>query len=135
MPEVTQYIRALGRNRIGASKIFYIARCFRAELSTNANRLKEFTQFGVEFLGNNPLDCCRDVRKDLIWLMKKLVGEEGWTLVDDAERGLNLYLEGDKAFEIAAGDKQIAGGGPYEEGAGWAIGLERFMNTFEVRLG
>lgn len=134
IPEVTQYIRAMGQNRIGASKVFYIARCFRAELSTNANRLREFTQIGVEFLGDNALDCCRDVRKDLIWLMKKLVGSEGWKMVDGAERGLNLYLESDKAFEVMAEDKQIAGGGPYEEGAGWAIGFERLLNSFQIRL-
>lgn len=110
LPEATQYIRNMGRNRIGAAKVYYVARCFRAELSTNANRLREFTQVGVEYLGDNPLDCCRDVRKDLLWLMKRLV------------------------FEVMADDKQIAGGGPYEDGAGWGIGLERFMNTFSVQL-
>ena len=100
LPEVTQYIRKLGKNYLGNSKVYYIARCFRKELSTNANRLREFTQIGVEYLGDNPLDCCRDARKDALWLFKQLKGNTGWKLKDGAERGLNLYLEGDKAFEI-----------------------------------
>lgn len=128
LPEATQYTLSLGE-RLGASKIYYVARCFRNELSTNANRLREFTQIGVEWLGSNELDCCRDVRKDAIWLFKQLKGETGWKLVDGAERGLNIYV-GNKAFEISSDfGIQLLGGGPYKGGAGWAIGLERFLNS------
>lgn len=135
LPEATQYVRNLGLNAIGKNKIYYIARCFRNELSTNANRLREFTQIGVEYLGDNALDCCRDVRKDALWLFKQLKGTTGWKLVDDAERGLNIYI-GDKAFEINSDSGvQLLGGGPYEGGAGWAIGLERFMNDGPIKIG
>tara|TARA_Y100001935_G_scaffold239677_1_gene227556 strand:+ start:1404 stop:1925 length:522 start_codon:yes stop_codon:yes gene_type:complete len=134
IPEATQYIANLGTNTLGKSKVYYIARCFRKELSTNANRLREFTQIGVEYLGDNPLDCCRDVRKDALWLFKQLKGNAGWKLVDNAERGLNIYV-GDKAFEISSDSGiQLLGGGPYREGAGWAIGLERFMNDGQIRI-
>lgn len=133
MPEVTQYVRSLG-NKLGARRIYYVARCYRDEMSTNANRLKEFVQIGVEQIGENSLDCCRDVRKDALWLFKRLKGTSGWKLEDDAERGLNIYL-GDKAFEISS-DRgvQLLGGGPYEGGAGWAIGLERFMEAGPIVL-
>ena len=134
IPEVTQYVISQGINRLGKPKVYYIARCFRRELSTSANRLREFTQIGVEYLGDNALDCCRDVRRDALWLFKQLKGEKGWTLTDDAERGLNLYL-GTKAFEIASDSGvQLLGGGPYQGGAGWAIGLERFMGEGDIKM-
>lgn len=73
-----------------------MTKCFRKELNINSNRLREFTQIGVERLGENSLDCIRDARKDCIWLFKKIVGEKGWKLTDGAERGLNLYSNTEK---------------------------------------
>lgn len=133
MPEATQYVID-NQKYIGAKKVYYIARCFRNELSTDANRFREFTQIGVEFLGDNELDCCRDVRKDALAIFKQLKGNSGWKLIDGAERGLNIYV-GNKAFEIVS-DKniQLLGGGPYQGGAGWAIGLERFLNSGAIYL-
>lgn len=133
MPEATQYVVSLGK-KVGASKVYYIARCFRDEPSTDQNRFREFTQIGVEFLGENELDCSRDVRRDAIKLFRSIKGETGWKLIDGAERGLNIYV-GDKAFEIVSeGEVQLLGGGPYRGGAGWAIGLERLMNTGRIFL-
>ena len=42
---------------------------------------------------------------------------------------------GNKAFEIMS-DKniQLLGGGPYNGGAGWAIGLERMMNSGPISI-
>ena len=135
LPEVTQYVRKAGINRLGKSRIYYIARCFRKELSTNANRLREFTQIGVEYLGDNSLDCCRDVRKDALWLFKQLKGKTGWKLVDGAERGLNLYNDSEKTFEIVSDSgNQLLGGGPYPGGAGWAVGFERLVNDGKINL-
>lgn len=134
LPEATQYVRSLGKNRIGKNKIYYIARCFRNERSTCANRLREFTQIGVEYLGDNNLDCCQEVRRDALWLFKNIKGQTGWKLIDNAERGLNIYVD-DKAFEISSDTGiQLLGGGPYDGGAGWAIGLERFINTGPVSI-
>ena len=133
MPEATQYVVSLGK-KVGAKKIFYIARCFRDEPSTNSNRFREFTQVGVEFLGDNELDCCREVRRDALKLFKSIKGDSGWKLIDGAERGLNIYV-GDKAFEIISDDGvQLLGGGPDKGGAGWAIGLERIMNTGGISI-
>ena len=128
IPEVTNYIRAAGAQRLGSNKVYYITRCFRDETTTDAERLREFTQVGVEILGN-PLDCRKVARKDAIKLFRSLLPEGSWTLDDDVERGLNLYLGEKGTFEITASGtrKQLLGGGPYEGGAGWALGLERLQ--------
>ena len=128
IPEVTNYIRAMGLQRLGTNKVFYVAKCFRNETSTGKERFREFTQIGVELLGENSLDCCKIVRRDAIKLFKALLNSEDWQLNDGVERGLNLY-NSDKTFEIDSikNKKQMLGGGPYEGGAGWALGLERLM--------
>lgn len=107
----------------------YIARCFRDETTTDAERLREFTQVGVEMLGPNPLDCRKVVRRDALRLFQMLLPASAWSLDDGVERGLNLYNDAGKTFEITSTKtrKQLLGGGPYEGGAGWALGLERLM--------
>lgn len=129
MPEVTNYIRAAGAARLGTPKIYYIARCFRDETKTDAERFREFTQIGVELLGDNALDCRKVVRSDAIGLFKALLPSDKWKLEDGVERGLKLYDASNKAFEIVSSGarKQLLGGGPYDGGAGWALGLERLM--------
>lgn len=128
IPEVTNYIRSAGAQRLGTNKVYYVTRCFRDETTTDAERLREFTQVGVELLGPNPLDCRKVVRKDAIKLFKMLLPGDAWSLDDGVERGLNLYT-GEGTFEItaSASRKQLLGGGPYEGGAGWALGLERLQ--------
>lgn len=141
IPEVTNFIRAAGKQRLGTNKVFYIARCFRAETTTDSERLREFTQIGVELLGDNALDCRKGVRQDAIRLFKDLLPSvydpekyggdyvSPWELQDGVQRGLNLYDDSGKTFEITSTKtrKQILGGGPYVGGAGWALGLERLM--------
>ena len=80
-------------------------------------------------LGDNPLDCRKVVRRDAVRLFKMLLPGAEWTLDDGVERGLNLYSDASKTFEITTTRtrKQLLGGGPYEGGAGWALGLERLM--------
>ena len=128
-PEVTNYIKAAGIQRLGTDKVVYVARCFRNETTTDAERLREFTQIGVEYLGPNPLDFCKVVRKDAIKIFQKLLKDGDWKLDDNVERGLNLYLSDGKTFEVTSPKlrKQMLGGGTYEGGAGWALGLERVL--------
>lgn len=128
MPEVTKYIANQTIRALGTDKVYYVARCFRDETTTDATRLREFTQIGVEFLGPNPLDNKSIVRRDAIRLFRELLGETGWKLDDAVARGLNLYLDA-ATFEITSPDtkRQILGGGAYTEGAGWALGLERLQ--------
>lgn len=130
LPEVTNYIREMGSNALGAKKLFYVTKCFRNETTTDSERLREFTQIGVELLGENSLDCRKIVRRDAIGLMKSILGTE-WKLVDGPTRGLHLYTQADKTFEVwtPKTKKQLLGGGPYEGGAGWALGLERLIGA------
>lgn len=129
IPEVTNYVRALGADRIGAKKVCYVARCFRDETATDRERLREFTQIGVEILGDNALDCRKVVRADAIALLREILPEDRWMLADGVPRGLNLYDRSDRTFEVSSvrTRKQILGGGPYVGGAGFALGLERLM--------
>ena len=129
LPEATNYIRAVGRQRLGAERVYYVARCFRDERTTDAERLREFTQIGVEQLGERSLDCRKAVRRDAIQLFRELLPSSAWQLDDGVERGLNLYDDPGRTFEISSTvtRKQLLGGGPYEGGAGWALGLERLM--------
>lgn len=135
IPEVTNYIRAMGRQRLGADKIYYVAKCFRNETTTDRERLREFTQIGVEILGENSLDCRKIVRRDAIRIFKEVLEPEAWSLEDGVTRGLNLYDQSGKTFEISSTKtrKQLLGGGPYDGGAGWALGLERMMIAMSVR--
>ena len=48
MPEVTKYINDLGKLAIGADKIYYVAKCFRNESTTDSERLREFTQIQLQ---------------------------------------------------------------------------------------
>ena len=129
IPEVTNYVRAVGAQRLGTDKVVYVTRCFRDETTTDSERLREFTQIGVEYLGPNALDCRKVVRADAIRLFKDLLPGEAWQLDDGVPRGLNLYDSSGKTFEVTSTRtrKQILGGGPYDGGAGWALGLERLM--------
>lgn len=134
IPEVTNYIRAVGSQRLGAAKVYYVTRCFRDETTTDSERFREFTQIGVELLGENALDCRKVVRRDAIRLFQSLLATDSWELLDGVERGLNLYDASGKTFEITGTEtrKQLLGGGPYEGGAGWALGLERLMKAGAV---
>lgn len=135
IPEVTNYIRAIGPQGAGSNKVYYVARCFRDETAPDKESLREFTQIGVEFLGDNALDCRKIVRRDAIKIFKDILYPEDWTLVDGVERGLNLYDSSGKTFEITSSltKKQLLGGGPYDGGAGWALGLERLMIAMSAR--
>ena len=133
-PEVTNYVRALGARRMGCDRVYYVTRCFRDETTTDSERLREFTQVGVEILGDDPESCRKVARRDAIRLFKEIMGETGWSLQDNVERGLNLYREGGGTFEIEGLEnrKQLLGGGPYDGGAGWALGLERLMKAMKI---
>lgn len=144
IPEVTNYIRRLGIRECGADKIYYVTKCFRNETNTGSERLCEFTQIGVEFLGTNELDCCRDVRALAIAVMQRFFETSesvrgNWYQLRNVKRGLNLYSDQLSVFEFYSTHtkKQLLGGGAYKYepypntyysgGAGWALGLERFL--------
>jgi len=107
-------------------KIFYIGECFRGE-NPQAGRYRQFTQFGVEVL--NPSKSYIGEMMIIATKLTELV-TKNYELNSDATRGLDYYKQG-KGFEIACPDlgssKQICGGGEYEGGIGFAMGVDRML--------
>lgn len=131
IPEVTALIQEMWNNewsksQRGPMRVFYVSRCYRYE-RPQAGRYREFTQVGVELLnGDRSSD-----RLEVEDLLRSCLDRLGVTYVFDSnvKRGLGYYTE--DGFEASCpklgAQKQIAGGGRYAEGVGWAIGLDRLL--------
>lgn len=131
IPEVTgiiqeYYDEILSKSKPKPIKLFYVSRCFRYE-KPQKGRYREFTQFGIEILGDKS-----GQDKDLaISSLKKCLDNINikYTFNDSVQRGLGYYIEDGFEAECDAlgSQKQIAGGGRYQQGIGWAIGIDRLM--------
>lgn len=129
IPEVTGLVQELWRetwSKQSASKrIFYVSRCYRYE-RPQAGRYREFTQFGVELLGN-----IENGAEEASSLLRSCLDTLSLDYAFNAsvKRGLTYYVE--DGFEVECSklgaQKQIAGGGRYAEGIGWAIGVDRLL--------
>ena len=130
IPEVTAIIQETYNNswtrKPKPVKVFYVNRCYRYE-RPQKGRYREFTQFGIEILGwKNP-----DDKIEAMTLLEKCFKEfdVNWQLSESVKRGIGYYVE--DGFEVECPDlgaqKQVAGGGRYAEGIGWAIGIDRLM--------
>ena len=128
-PEYTSIIQQLANETFKMTKnvkLFYIGQCFRGE-KPQAGRYREFTQFGVEVI--NPTG---DMTNEMLEIATKLIelATDNYEVNLDATRGLDYYTGG-KGFEIACPElgaqKQICGGGTYDGGVGFAIGLDRLL--------
>jgi len=104
-------------------KIFYTQECFRNE-KHQAGRFRQFTQLGVEIINSK-----EDFSKELQKLANDLISLERTDikLNSDVTRGLDYYKDG-KGFEITCealgSSKQLCGGGEYDSGIGFAIGID-----------
>ena len=128
-PEYTAIIQKLSQNTFKNEKdlkVFYVAECFRGE-KPQKGRYRQFTQLGVEII--NPTKYYRLPNKalDLCMIFSE---KEEFILNLDANRGLDYYTNG-KGFEISCNrlgsSKQICGGGEYDGGNGFAIGVDRLL--------
>lgn len=128
-PEYTAVIQQIAKERFKFSKdvrMFYVGECFRGE-NCQAGRYRQFTQFGVEII--NP---STDYSEEMLEISDKLIrlATDDFTTNTDATRGLDYYKNG-KGFEISCpklgAQKQVCGGGQYEGGIGFAIGLDRLL--------
>jgi len=131
-PEYTAVVQQLAAKQFKYTKdvkIFYVQECFRGE-KPQAGRYRQFTQLGVEII--NPY------KETVIGNLGELA-EELLAVVDlkfetnyDVTRGLDYY-KGGKGFEITCdalgSSKQVCGGGEYEGGIGFAIGIDRILKT------
>lgn len=135
IPEVTGVIQEMFRDNWSKSqklplKIFYVNRCYRYE-RPQKGRYREFTQFGIEILGDssgNDYDESVQLLKDCLDSLKV-----EYNFTESVKRGLSYYTgEGFEVECIKLGaQKQIAGGGRYAEGIGWAIGVDRLLLALE----
>jgi histidyl-tRNA synthetase len=128
-PEYTSIIQQLANETFKMTKdvkLFYIGECFRGERQQKG-RWRQFTQFGVEVI--NPR---KDYSEEMLEISKKLIElvTDNYEVNLDATRGLDYYKNG-KGFEISCPElgaaKQICGGGEYEGGVGFAIGICRLL--------
>lgn len=135
IPEVTGLVQELWRDdwskRSKSRRIFYVSRCYRYE-RPQAGRYREFTQFGVELLGE-----AQEGREEVVALLRECLDRVGapYALNDAVKRGLTYYVEDGFEAECSAlgAQKQIAGGGRYAEGIGWAIGVDRLLLATESK--
>ena len=127
-PEYTAIIQKLAKTTFKNEKdvkVFYVAECFRGE-KPQAGRYRQFTQFGVEIINPTEIGMLPLLASDLITIVTK-----EFDINFDVTRGLDYYKEG-KGFEIVCeqlgSSKQVCGGGEYEGGVGFAIGIDRLLN-------
>ena len=127
-PEYTAIIQKLAKTTFKNEKdikVFYVAECFRGE-KPQAGRYRQFTQLGVEIINPTEIGMLPLLASDLITTVTK-----EFDINFNVTRGLDYYKEG-KGFEIVceklSSSKQLCGGGEYEGGIGFAIGIDRLLN-------
>lgn len=133
IPEVTGIIQEMYNSNWSKElkkpiKIFYLNRCYRYE-RPQLGRLREFTQFGVELLTDKVSETDDLEVRNLLKNCLDDIPLKGYVFKDSVQRGLGYYTS--NGFEVECdslgAQKQIAGGGRYKEGIGWAIGIERLQ--------
>ncbi len=126
-PEYTAIIQKLSKSTYKYQNdvlLFYVQECFRGE-NPQAGRYRQFTQLGVEII--NPT---KDY--DLESLAMELLSytDLEYQLNTNVTRGLDYYDQG-KGFEVVCeslgSSKQVCGGGKYDGGVGFAIGIDRII--------
>ena len=134
-PEYTAVIQKLAKTTYKYEKdvkLFYVLECFRGE-KPQAGRYRQFTQLGVEIL--NP---SKDYGRYLMDLAQdELLSQKETLLTPNVTRGLDYYTD-KKGFEITidslGSSKQVCGGGSYDGGIGFAIGIDRLLLCEKQKL-
>ena len=126
-----EYENSWKKSRAKPIRLFYVARCYRYE-KPQALRYREFTQFGVEILGGTVPHDAAELNSVLEECLSKFKVDVRYDAA--VKRGLTYYTE--PGFEVVCeglgAQKQIAGGGRYEGGIGFAIGVERLIGAMSV---
>lgn len=135
IPEVTGPIQEMWRETWQRTekqpmRIFYIQRCYRYE-RPQMGRYREFTQAGIEILGGNISENEKEAREILCQCLNQFKVQ--YEFKSSVKRGLSYYTDMGFEVEVASlgAQKQIAGGGKYQEGVGWAIGVDRLLLALE----
>lgn len=135
-PEYTAVVQKLASTTFKYDKdvkLFYVAECFRGE-KPQKGRYRQFTQLGVEILNPSRSYLSGGFENEDIYLIAISIIEEiteNFNVKFNVSRGLDYYKEG-KGFEISCEElgssKQVCGGGEYESGVGFAIGVDRLID-------
>jgi len=128
-PEVTATIQLIAKKHFKGRKnvkLWYLEKCWRYE-RCQLGRYREFWQFGVEILGGKAPDDSNEAMRILNLLLNS-VGVK-YQFNSSVKRGLDYYVEDGFEAECASlgAQKQIAGGGRYDCGVGFAVGLDRLL--------
>lgn len=130
-PEITalvqrEYNESWAKTKPKPVRVMYCQRCYRYD-RPQAGRYREFLQFGVELLGGSQPGDKDEIMSLLIECIESF--EIDYKLVNQVKRGLGYYVEDGFEVEVESlgAQKQVAGGGRYTEGIGWAIGIERLL--------
>jgi histidyl-tRNA synthetase len=131
IPEATAVVQELYKGGWEQAKrkpvrVFYLCRCYRYE-RPQTGRYREFFQFGVEILGGKPAETTTEAL-EIFEALLELSGIP-YEIRSAVKRGLDYYV--DDGFEaecsLLGAQKQIAGGGRYETGVGFALGVDRIL--------
>lgn len=132
-PEYTAIIQKLSKTTFKHQKdikLFYIQECFRGE-KPQAGRYRQFTQLGVEVI--NPSKSWHSRMRSMSEnMIIDILKGKGLHIASNGNvtRGLDYYKDG-KGFEITVEElgaqKQVCGGGEYDGGIGFAIGIDRLL--------
>lgn len=138
IPEVTGILQEQFRekwyydHKKNPLKVFYVSRCYRYE-KPQKGRYREFTQFGIEILGGNDREAYKEESMVLLKEALDSFNTLEYEFKSSVKRGLGYYME--DGFEVECtnlgAQKQVAGGGVYDEGVGWAIGVDRLLLSIE----
>lgn len=130
IPEVTAIIQQIWNERWSKEKpkpyrVCYLSRCYRYE-RPQAGRYREFWQFGCESLGGT------EDTSTVLCLMLNAIGVK-YEFLPSVKRGLDYYTANgfEAVCESLGAQKQIAGGGSYANGNGFAIGIDRVLMAIE----
>jgi histidyl-tRNA synthetase len=134
IPEVTAVVQNLYNEHWSKTlpkpiKLYYLTKCYRYE-RPQEGRYREFWQFGIELLGGEEDILVRDVLVNALYNVNPQAFENNiYKFNGKVKRGLNYYVEDGFEVEVPSlgAQKQIAGGGRYKEGIGWAIGVDRLL--------
>ena len=130
IPEATaiiqeQFNASWGRTWPKPIRLFYVQRCYRYD-RPQKGRYREFTSRRRTPRRNPPED-----KAEVVSLLRRTLDlfPIQYEMKDGVRRGLSYYVEDGFEAEVASlgAQKQVAGGGRYREGIGWAIGLDRLL--------
>lgn len=127
-PEATATIQQIAQQhwKEETKMLWYFEKCWRYE-RPQKGRYREFWQFGCEII--NAKD--KLSKQVLILMASEMIAlkTQEFEINNSVRRGLGYYIE--EGFEISCeqlgAQKQVCGGGRYENGIGFAIGFDRLM--------